>query len=37
MDDCEFARYAPGDESGKMDRLYEQAVAVIGQIENSIK
>ena len=37
LDDCEFARYAPGDESGKMDRLYEQAVSVIGQIENSIK
>lgn len=37
LDDCEFARYAPGDDSGKMDRLYDQAVAVIGQIENSIK
>ena len=37
LDDCEFARYAPGDESGKMDRLYEQAVSVIGQIEGSIK
>jgi uncharacterized membrane protein len=37
MDDCEFARYAPGDDTGRMDRLYEQAVTVIGQIENTIK
>ena len=37
LDDCEFARYAPGDDTGKMDRLYDQAVTVIGQIENSIK
>ena len=37
LDDCEFARYAPGDDSGRMDRLYEQAAGVIGQIENSIK
>ena len=37
LDDCEFARYAPGDDTGRMDRLYEQAVGVIGQIENTIK
>lgn len=37
LDDCEFARYAPGDDTGRMDRLYEQASVVIGQIENSIK
>ena len=37
LDDCEFARYAPGDDTGRMDRLYEQAAAVIGQIENTIK
>ena len=37
LDDCEFARYAPGDDTGRMDRLYEQAAGVIGQIENSIK
>ena len=37
LDDCEFARYAPGDDSGRMDRLYDQAAAVIGQIENTIK
>ena len=37
LDDCEFARYAPGDDTGRMDRLYEQAVGVIGQIESTIK
>ena len=37
LDDCEFARYAPGDDTGRMDRLYEQAAGVIGQIESSIK
>ena len=37
LDDCEFARYAPGDDTGRMDRLYDQAAGVISQIENSIK
>jgi len=37
LDDCEFARYAPGDDTGRMDRLYEEAAAVISQIENTIK
>ena len=37
LDDCEFARFAPGDDTGRMDRLYEQAAAVISQIENTIK
>lgn len=37
LDDCEFARYAPGDDTGRMDRLYDEAAAVIGQIENTIK
>ena len=37
LDDCEFARYAPGDDTGRMDRLYEEAAHVISQIENTIK
>ncbi len=37
LDDCEFARFAPGDDSARMDRLYEQASDVIGQMENTIK
>ena len=37
LDDCEFARFAPGDDTGRMDRLYDEAAKVIGQIENTIK
>ncbi len=37
LDGCEFARYAPGDDTGRMDRLYDEAVSVIGQIENAIR
>ena len=37
LDDCEFARFAPGDDEGRMDRLYDQAVSVIGQVENTIR
>lgn len=37
LDDCEFARFAPGDDTGRMDRLYDEASRVIGQIENTIK
>ena len=37
LDDCEFARYAPGDDTGRMDRLYDEAARVISQIENTIK
>lgn len=37
LDDCEFARFAPGDETGRMDHLYEEAVSTIGRIENIIK
>lgn len=37
MDECEFARYAPGDDTGRMDSIYEKAAGAIGQMENSIK
>lgn len=37
LDECEFARYAPGDDTGRMDRLYDEAVSIIGQIENALK
>jgi len=37
LDECEFARYAPGDDTGRMDRMYDEAVSIIGQIENAIK
>src|SRR5574344_94129 len=37
LDDCEFARYAPGDEKGRMDHIYEEAEDAISKMENSIK
>lgn len=37
LDDCEFARYAPGDDKGRMDHIYEEAEDVISKMENSIK
>lgn len=37
LGDCEFARYAPGDASANMNRLYENAETVINQMENCIK
>lgn len=37
MEGCEYARYAPGDEYGRMDKVYDETANVIGQLENSIK
>ncbi|MCD8293066.1 MAG: BatD family protein [Prevotellaceae bacterium] len=37
LDDCEFARYAPGDQSRAMDKVYDTATKVISQMENTIK
>ena len=37
MGNCEFARYAPGEESIHMDRVYEDSANIIGQLENMIK
>ena len=37
LDDCEFARYAPGDDTDRMDRLYEHAANAIGTLEDIIK
>lgn len=37
LDDCEFAKYAPGNDEGRMDAIYEEAVNVISQMENAIK
>ena len=35
--DCEFARYAPGNQDEKMDKIYSSAIDVISKMENSIK
>ncbi|MBR6371131.1 MAG: protein BatD [Bacteroidaceae bacterium] len=37
LDDCEFTRYAPGDDTDRMDRLYEHAANAIGTLEDIIK
>ena len=37
LDECEFARFAPGDENEKMDKVYSSSVAVISKMENAIK
>lgn len=37
LNQCEFARYAPGNENEAMDKVYSMAVDVISKIEDSIK
>lgn len=37
LNDCEFARFAPGDPAQAMDNLYQDAINVISKMENSIK
>ncbi len=37
LDECEFQRYAPGDERGNMRRTYDTAIAAISSIENATK
>lgn len=37
MNDCEFARYAPGDPLQTMDKIYAAATDVINKMESSIK
>jgi hypothetical protein len=37
LDECEFARFAPGDAGKTMDKIYSSAISVISKMENSIK
>ena len=37
LDECEFQRYAPGDERGNMSATFEVAVAAITEIEQSVR
>ena len=37
LNQCEFARYAPGNENEAMDKVYTSAINVISKMENSIK
>lgn len=37
LDECEFARYAPGDTTGNMNKVYDAAITAIAQIANTMK
>ena len=37
LDECEFARYAPGDATGNMNKVYDAAISAITQIANTMK
>ena len=37
LNDCEFARFSPGDDNQAMDKVYSASLAVISKMENSIK
>lgn len=37
LNDCEFARFAPGSDNQAMDKVYSASLEVISKMENSIK
>lgn len=37
LDECEFARFAPGDMSQTMNQTYDSAMNIITEIENNLK
>lgn len=37
LNECEYARYAPGNENEAMDKVYSASVEVISKMDNSIK
>ena len=37
LNECEFARYAPGNQNEAMDKVYSSAIDVISKMENCIK
>lgn len=37
LDDCEFARFAPGDPAATMDKIYASAEEVINKMEGELK
>lgn len=37
IDECEFARYAPGEAQGKMNIVYEKAIRAITEIDEFLK
>ena len=37
LDECEFARYAPGDATGNMNKVYDSALGALTQIASTMK
>lgn len=37
LNNCEYARFAPGNKDTTMDNIYKQGIAIISQIENQLK
>ncbi len=37
LDECEYARYAPGDAAGNMNKVYDMAMTAITQIATTMK
>lgn len=37
LNECEFARYAPGDAGAAMDKVYNMSIEAISKMENSLK
>ena len=37
LNDCEFARFAPGNKNVVMDKVYKQGLQIISKIENQLK
>ncbi len=37
LDECEYARYAPGDATGNMNKVYDMAMTAITQIATTMK
>lgn len=37
LNECEFARFAPGDPNQAMDKVYNASLSVIGEMENQVK
>lgn len=37
LDNCDFARFAPGDPTSNMDKIYNEALEIISKIERELK
>ena len=37
LNHCEYARFAPGEKSENMDKIYEEALNVISKTERELK